>query len=241
MRRQGKQLVGKADYLPVGRLGERRRQPGFTITLGRVQLGLDEKESGGEVGASQIGISKVSSEKVGAVQIGAGKVGRDETRTSHIGPSEVGSAQMSLSKVSTLEIFLPAPDSSPRQFACLLQQSIDVSLVSRQIQLEQSVWALLTETIGLLQGKAELALERVGRRQRHRFGEIPQQLMQALHNPEDVEHLLRFPRVASAPVVSAERHLGDLLTGTETVVYGAASKPPPSQMGMYTTAEARAQ
>jgi hypothetical protein len=146
-------------------VGERRRQSGFTVTLGRVQLGLDEKESGGEVGATQIGISKVSAKKVGAPQIGAGKVGRDETRASHIGPSEVGSSQMSLSKVGSLEISLPMPNSGPGQLARLSEKSIDGALVRLQVQMEQSVWTLPSETVGLLHSEAELAVERVSLRQ----------------------------------------------------------------------------
>jgi hypothetical protein len=135
---------------------------------------LDEKESIAEVGASQISVSEVGSEKVSAAEIGALKECRNEARASEVGPSEIGSPQISLSKIGTFEIFLPGLDICPHHFARLLQQSIDVSLVSRQVQVEQVVRVKLSETVGLLQGKAELALERVGRRQRQRLGEIPE-------------------------------------------------------------------
>jgi hypothetical protein len=200
---------------------------------------LDKKEGISQVGASQISISKVSTEKVGAAEVSALKVGRNEARTSHVGPSEVGSLQIRLRKVGTFEILLPMSDFGPHNFARLLQQSIDVSLVCRQVQMEQVIRVELSETVGLLQGKAELALERVSRRQRQRFGQIPEQLMQTLHNPEDVEHLPCCLRVSFPPVPSTKSHLGDLLPGTEAVVHGAASKALPSKVRMYTAAEVR--
>jgi hypothetical protein len=221
------------------RIAKRRRQSGFTITLCCVQLGLDEKESIGEVGASQISISKVGAEKVGAPEVSAFKVSHYEARASHVGPSEVGAPEISLGKVGTFEILLPVPDFSPYEFTRLLQQSIDVPLVRSQVQMEQSLRVEQSETVGLLQGKAELALERVGRWQRQRFGEVPEQLMQTLHNPEDVEHLLCCLRVDSPPVPSTKSHLGDLLPGTKAVVHSATSKALPSKVGVYTATEVR--
>ena len=63
-------------------------------------------------------------------------------------------------------------------------------------------------------------MERAGRLQRQRFGQIPEQLMELPHDREHLEHLLRDLR-RPPPVLSAEGDLGDLLPRAKAVINGA--------------------
>ena len=76
---------------------------------------------------------------------------------------------------------------------------------------------------GLLQRVAEFTVERVGRLQRQRFGQIPEQFMEIPHDWKYLEHLLCGLR-DPPPVLSTESDLGDLLSRAEAVVNGTTSK-----------------
>ena len=78
----------------------------------------------------------------------------------------------------------------------------------------------MSEALGLVEREAELTVERAGRLQRQRFGQIPEQLMELPHDREHRKHLLRDLR-CPPPVLSAECELGDLLPRTEAVINGA--------------------
>src|SRR5215467_12378663 len=64
--------------LPMRWARERRRQFGFGIALGCIQLGLDEKETLAEIGPSEVGISQVGSSEVGHSQVGTAQVSSKE-------------------------------------------------------------------------------------------------------------------------------------------------------------------
>lgn len=91
------------------------------------------------------------------------------------------------------------------------------------VQFQESSGAVMSEGFGLREREAELIVERVGRLQRQRFGQIPEQLMEIPHDREHLEHLLCGSR-GMPPVLSTEGDLGDLLPGAEAVVHGATSK-----------------
>ena len=104
------------------------------------------------------------------------------------------------------------------------------------IQFHESIWAVVSEAFGLFQREAEFIVKRVGRLQRQRFGQIPEQFMEIPHDREHLEHLLCGSRDAP-PIMSAEGDLGDLLPGTEAVVNGATSKALLPEMGVNAAAK----
>lgn len=91
------------------------------------------------------------------------------------------------------------------------------------VEFQESIGAALSEAVGLLQREAELTVERTGRLQRQRFGQIPEQLMEVPHDRKHLEHLFGGSR-GLPPVLSAEGDLADLLPRAEAVVDGATLK-----------------
>lgn len=98
----------------------------------------------------------------------------------------------------------------------------------------------MSETFGLIERDPELTVERAGRLQRQRFGQIPEQLMELPHDREHLEHPLRGSR-GPPPVLSAEGDLGDLLPRAEAVVNGATRKAPLPKALVNGAAEVRLQ
>src|SRR4030088_1472185 len=103
---------------------ERRQQLRFGIALRRIQLGLDEKDTPGEVGTSEVGISEVGPDKVGHSQVGASEVGAFE-----FGSDEVGSSV----------VLLLVPDFGSHERTRAQKQDIDVSSVYCQVQFHESI------------------------------------------------------------------------------------------------------
>ena len=79
---------------------------------------------------------------------------------------------------------------------------------------------LVSDELGLVERQGELTVERAGRWQAQRFGQVPEHLVELPHDREHLEHLLRRVR-GQPPVLSAEGDLGDLLPRAEAVVHGA--------------------
>src|SRR2546429_671743 len=102
----------------------------------------------------------------------------------------------------------------PRQLARAEQQGIDSSLMCHHVQFRESAGILLSEAFGLVEGAAEVAMDRAGRRQRQRLAEVPEQLVELPHDGKHSEHL---PGQAwlPPPVPPAEGHLSDLLPRAE--------------------------
>ena len=145
---------------------ERRRQRRFGIALRRVQLGLDEKETLGEVGPSEVGISEVGPEEVGHSQVGASEISSNEVCPSQVGASEVGAFEVGPEEVSSSEVLLLAPDLGSYEFARAQQQGIDVSSVCCHVQCQESIGATVSEAFGLREREAELTVESAGWLQR---------------------------------------------------------------------------
>ena len=208
--------------LPVYWARKRRRQPRFAIALRCIQLGLNEEDTCGEVGPSQIGVSEVGPGEVGHAQIGSPQVGSNE-----VGPSQVGSSQVRAFEPGSDEVGSPVVllmlEVCAHEFACAEQQGIDLLPVPGHVQFQEGGGAAVGEAFGLVQGEVELVAERTGGLQHHGFGQVPEQLMEVAHDLEDGEHLLCGSWVLP-PVLPAEGDLGDLLTRAEAVVYGAAAK-----------------
>ena len=218
---------------------ERRRQLRFGITLRRIQLGLDEKDTLGKVGTSEVGISEVGPEKVGHSQVGASEVSSNEVCPSQVGASEVSAFEFGPDEVGSSVVLL-VPDFGSHKFARAQQQDIDASSVCCHVQFHESVGAVVSEAFGLLQREAEFTVERAGRLQRQRFGQIPEQLMEVPHDREHLEHLLCSLR-GPPPVLSAEGDLGDLLPRAEAVVHGATPKALLPEACVNAAAEVRVQ
>lgn len=110
--------VHPRDYsLPMHWASERRRQLRFDIALRCIQLGLDEKETLGEVGASEISISQVGPDEVSHSQIGSSEISSNEVCPSQVGSSEVGSSEVGPDEVGSLEVLLLVPDLGSHEFA----------------------------------------------------------------------------------------------------------------------------
>jgi len=218
---------------------ERRWQLRCGVTPGRIQLGLDEKETRGKVGSSQVGISEVGPDQVGHPQVSASQVSPNEVCPSQVGSSQVSAFEFGPDQVGSSVVLL-VPDFGSHKFARAQQQGIDISSVRCHVQCHESIGAVVREAFGLREREAELTVERAGRLQRQRFGQIPEQLMEVPHDREDLEHLpggLRGP----PPVLSTEGDLGDLLPGAEAVVHGATPKALLSEACVNAAAEVRLQ
>ncbi len=140
---------------------ERRRQLRFGISLCRIQLGLDEKDTPGEVGSPEVGISKVGSGKVGYPEVGTSEVSSNEVCPSQVGTSEVGTFEFGSDKVGTSEVLL-VPDLGTHEFARAQKQGIDVSSVCCHIQFHECIGAVVGKTFGLRERAAEFTVEWVG-------------------------------------------------------------------------------
>ena len=141
---------------------ERRRQLRFGIALRRIQLGLDEKDTPGEVGASEVGISEVGPEKVGHSQVGASEVSSNEVCSSQVGASEVGAFEFGPDEVGASVVLLLVPDFGSHERTRAQQQGIDVSSVYCHVQFHESIRAVVGKTFGLREREAEFTVERVG-------------------------------------------------------------------------------
>jgi hypothetical protein len=218
---------------------ERRRQLRFGIALRRIQLGLDKKDTLGEVGSSEVGISEIDPDKVGHSQVGTSQVSPNEICPSQVGTSQVSAFEFGPDEVGSSVVLL-VPDLGSHKFARAQQQGIHVSSVCSHVQFHESVGAIVSEAFGLLQREAKFAMEWVGGLQRQRFGQIPEQFMETAHDREDLEHLLGGLR-GQPPVLSAEGDLGDLLPGAKAVVNGATPKTLRPEACVNTAAEVRLQ
>ena len=141
---------------------ERRRQLRVAIAFGRIQLGLDEKKTSGEVGSSQVGVSEVSPDQIGSSQIGSSQVGSDEIGPSQVGTPEVGVFEFGPDQVGSSQLLLLVPDFGSHEFARAHKQDIDISLVCCHIQSQKSIRAVVRKTFGLPERQAEFIVERVG-------------------------------------------------------------------------------
>src|SRR5215470_17568978 len=130
--------------LPMRWASERRPQLRFGIALRRIQLGLDEKETLGEVGSSKVGISEVGPEKVGHSQVSASEVSSNE-----VCPSQVGAFELGPDEVGSTMVLLLVPDLGSHEFARAQQQGIDVSSVCCYVQFHKSIGADVSEAFGL--------------------------------------------------------------------------------------------
>jgi len=202
---------------------QRRRQLCAGIALRRIELGLGEEETVAEVGAAEVGASEVSPDEVSHSQVGAPEVSPDEVCPPQAGASEVGAPEIGPYEVGSAAVDVPVPGFASRELARAEQERIDVSSVCCHVQFHERVGTVVSEVFGLVEGEAELIVERAGRLQRQRFAQIPEQLMELPHDREHLEHPLRGSRGAT-PVLSAEGDLGDLLPRAEAVVNGATRK-----------------
>ena len=159
--------------VPMRWASERRWQLRFGIALRRIQLGLDEKDTLGEIGPSEVGISEIGPGKIGHSQVGSSEVSSNEVCPSQVGPSQVGAFEFGPDEVGTSVVLL-VPDWSSHEFARAQQQSIDVSSVCCHVQFHESIGAVVSEAFGLLEREAEFTMERTGRLQRQCFGQIPE-------------------------------------------------------------------
>ena len=141
---------------------ERQRQLRFAIAFRCIQLGLDEKNAPGEVGASEVGVSEVGPDQVGQSQVGFSQVSSDEICPSQVGTSEVGVFEFGPDEVSSSQILLLVSDFGSHEFARAQKQGIDVSLVCCHIQFHKSIRAVVSKTFGLREREAEFIVERVG-------------------------------------------------------------------------------
>jgi hypothetical protein len=98
----------------------------------------------------------------------------------------------------------------------------------------------VSEAFRLVEREAERIVDRKGRLQRQRFGQIPEQLMKLPHDREHLEHLLRGSW-GLLPVVSTEGDLGNLLPRAEAVINSATSKAPLPEAFVNAAAEVRLQ
>ena len=128
---------------------ERRRQLRFAIAFRCIQLGLDEKKTSGEVGASEVGVSEVSPDQVGQSQVSSSQVSSDEICPSQVGASEVGVFEFGPDEVGSSQILLLASDFGSHEFACAQKQGIDVSSMCCHIQFHKSIRAVVRKTFGL--------------------------------------------------------------------------------------------
>src|SRR6266536_1051714 len=232
----GRSRRGVTSAPPVRRPLQRGWQPGAGTAPGRVELGLDQKQAPGEVGTAKLGTPEVGAGEVGHAQVGALQVGTDEQRATEVGAAQVGSPEVLSDEVGAPAVDRLGPEAGPHQLARAEQQRIDGSPVCRHVQLQERVGRQLGEAFGLLQGAAELAVERAGRLQAQRLGQVPEQLVELPHDRERLEHPRRGVR-GTPPVLPAEGDLGDLLAGAEAVVGGAAWEAPLPETLMDAAAE----
>ena len=218
---------------------EQRRQLRVAITLRCIQLGLEEKQTAGEVGSSQVGVSEVGPDQVSQSQVGSSQVSSDEIGPSQVGASEVGVFEVGPDEVGPDQLLLVS-DFGAHEFARAQQQDIDVSLVCPHIQFQKRIRAVVRQTFGLPERAAEFIVERVGCWQPERFGQIPEQLMEGPHDGKHREHLLGSSR-GLPPVSSCEGDLGHLLPHAETVVDGATPKALLPEAGVNAATEVRLQ
>jgi hypothetical protein len=202
----------------------------------RVELGLDEKKTSGEVGTAEVGTSEVSPDEIGPSQVSAPEVRPDQVRPSQVGAAEVRTPEVGPDEVSSAAVDVLGVASRPYQFARAQQQVGDASSVYGDVQLHQSLWSDLGETFGLVEREPEVAMDRAGRLQRQRVGQIPEQLMKLPHDREHLEHLSRDPR-RLPPVLPAEGNLGDLLARAEAVEDGATRESLLSEVVVNAAAE----
>ncbi len=87
-------------------VSERRRQLRFGIALRRIQLGLDEKDTLGEVGPSEVGISEVGPDKISHSQVGPSEVSSNEVCPSQVGSSQVGTFEFGPDEVGSSVVLL---------------------------------------------------------------------------------------------------------------------------------------
>src|SRR5579859_2118584 len=100
-----------------------------------------------------------------------------------------------------------------------------MSALHGHVRVDDVVRALVGDLFDLVASGTYLLAELIARREPHRLGQVPNQLMELAHDTECLEHALRDRRIAS-PVTSTECHLGDLLPRSETVVHGTPGKAP---------------
>ena len=141
---------------------ERRLHLRFGIALRRIQLGLDKKDTLGEIGSSEVSISEVGSGKIGHSQVSSSEVSSNEVCPSQVGSGEVGSFEFGPGEVGS-SIVLLVPDWSSHEFARVQQQSIDVSSVCCHVQFHESSGAVVSEAFGLREREAEFTVERASR------------------------------------------------------------------------------
>jgi hypothetical protein len=98
----------------------------------------------------------------------------------------------------------------------------------------------MSEAFRLVKREAERTVDRAGRLQCQRFGQIPEQLIELPHDREHVEHLLGGSW-GLPPVVSAEGDLGNLLPRAEAVINCTTSKAPLPEAIVNAAAEVRLQ
>ena len=151
--------------MPMRRTRERRRQLRRIIALRRVQLGLNQKDTPGEVGSPQVGISEISPDNVSHPQISAAQISRDEVRFSQVRASQVGAVQVGPDEIGSGEVLLLL-NFRARQFACAQQQDIDISPVRRYIKLHEFIGAALRQALCLLQRVMKRVMQDIRRAQR---------------------------------------------------------------------------
>src|SRR5665648_741624 len=108
----------------MGGVGQRGRNPGTGVALGRIQLELDEEDGPGEVSTSDIRASEVGTDDVGQSHIGTTEVSPDEACASQAGPSQVGAREVGPDEVGSPVVLLE-PDSGSHELARGQQQVVD--------------------------------------------------------------------------------------------------------------------
>jgi hypothetical protein len=182
---------------------------------------LSQENTPREVGATHIGVPQIGTDQISSRQISRTQIRRDQVSTAQVRATQIGTTQLRTHEIRTAAVHRCVRDAGTDQLTGPQQQIIDPRAMSRHIEVRQRRRTTETQTFGIDKSAPELALE--GRCQLQRLGQVPQQLMQQSHHREHLEHLgARVRRLP--PITPTERHLRDLLPGTEAVIHRATGK-----------------
>jgi hypothetical protein len=88
----------------VRRAAERRRQSRDSVAPRGIELGLDEKDTAGQIGTAEVGIPEISPEQIGHPQVGAAEVGRNQESAAQRRPGEIDAAKLGTDEVGTAAV-----------------------------------------------------------------------------------------------------------------------------------------
>ncbi len=140
---------------------ERQRHLCFSVTLRRIQLGLDEKDTPAKIGSSEISSSEVSPDKIGHSQVSASQVSSNQACPSQAGASQVGAFEFGPNEIGSSVVLLVL-DFGSHKFARAQQQGINILPMCCHVQLYESSGTAVSEAFGLFQREAEFTVKRAG-------------------------------------------------------------------------------